>query len=151
MTVEAPPKGTMSTTITAPASPLIGHYLPEIQSLAKRGILWGVLYGVFARRYAGGCLGSDDASDAVCYTAALHPSPLVWLAMAVVFVVAIGRMSKATGTRAIKRIFLWAATAMWVIPLAVAVLSFWAFFSASPDAWVLGTPPPNVTVQIDMP
>ncbi|WP_194410660.1 hypothetical protein [Microbacterium cremeum] len=138
----------MTTTIVAPA-PLIGHYVPEIHALARRGLLWAVLYGLFARGSSGGCLAPDAAADAVCYTAVLNPSPLVWLAMAVVFVVSLGRTSKATDIVVIRRILSRAATAMWVIPLAVAGLSFWAFFASSPEAWVGGTLPPNVTVRID--
>lgn len=140
---------TTTTAVSAPP-PLIGHYVPEIQSLAKRGLLWAVLYGLFARGSAGGCLAPDAAADPVCYTAALNPSPLVWLAMAVVFVVSVGRAAKANDTVVITRILSRAATAMWVIPLAVAAVSFWAFLTSSPDAWVHGTPPPNVTVQITL-
>lgn len=137
-----------TTTAVAAPPPLIGHYVPEIRSLAKRGLLWAVLYGLFARGSAGGCLAPDPAGDSVCYTAALNPSPLVWLAMAVVFVVAVGRAAKSTDTAVITRILSRAATAMWVLPLAVAIVSIWAFFTSSPDAWVHGAPPPNVTVQI---
>lgn len=137
----------MTTTTAAPA-PLIGHYVPEIHSLAKRGLLWAVLYGLFARGSAGGCLAPDASADPICYTAALNPSPLVWFAMAVVFVVSVGRARKATDTAAITRILSRAATAMWVLPLAVAVLSVWGFLTSSPDAWVHGTPPPNVAVKI---
>ena len=135
-------------TTTAVSAPLIGHYVPEIRSLAQRGLLWAVLYGLFARASASGCLAPDAAQDAVCYTAVLNPSPTVWLAMAAVFVVSLGRAAKATDTAAITRTLSRAATAMWVLPLAVAVVSIWAFFTSSPDAWVHGTPPPNVTVQI---
>ena len=125
----------MTTTVSAP-TPLIGHYVPEVQSLAKRGLLWAVLYGLFAR------------GSSVCYTAVLGPSPIVWLAMAVVFIASLGRAAKATDTAVITRILSRAATAMWVLPLVVALLNVWAFFASSPDAWVHGTPPPNVTVQI---
>lgn len=148
MTIEPTLKGIMTTTTAAPA-PLIGHYVPEIHSLAKRGLLWAVLYGLFARGSAGGCLAPDAAADSVCYVAVLNPSPLVWLAMAAVFIVSVGRTSKATDTVAVTKILSRAATAMWAIPLAVAVLSFWAFFTSSPEVWVAGTLPPNVTVQID--
>ncbi|WP_127820237.1 hypothetical protein [Microbacterium sp. CPCC 204701] len=68
--------------------------------------------------------------------------------MAVVFVVSVGRATRATDTAVIARILSRAATAMWLLPLAVAALSFWAFFTSSPEAWVAGTPP-NVTVQVD--
>lgn len=139
----------MTTTVVSAPAPLIGHYVPEIHSLAKRGLLWAVLYGVFVRGSQGGCLAPDAAADAVCYTAVLNPSPVVWFAMAVVFIVAVGRTSKATDTVVVTRILSRTATAMWVIPLAVAVVSFWAFFTSSPEAWVAGTLPPNVTVQID--
>lgn len=139
----------MTTTVVSGPAPMIGHYVPEIHSLAKRGLLWAVLYGLFARGSAGGCLAPHAAADAVCYTAVLNPSPLVWLAMAVVFIVAVGRTSKATDTVVVTRILSRAATALCVIPLAVAVVSFWAFFASSPEAWVAGTLPPNVTVQID--
>lgn len=137
------------TTTTAAPTPLIGHYVPELHSLAKRGLLWAVLYGLFVRGSAGGCLAPDAAGDTVCYTAVLHPSPTVWLAMAAVFVIALGRAARATDTAAITRILSRAATALWVLPVAVAVLSMWAFFASSPEAWVLGTPPPNVTVHVD--
>ena len=137
----------MTTTVSAP-TPLIGHYVPEVQSLAKRGLLWAVLYGLFARGSAGGCLAPDAGGDSVCYTAVLGPSPIVWLAMAVVFIASLGRAAKATDTAVITRILSRAATAMWVLPLVVALLNVWAFFASSPDAWVHGTPPPNVTVQI---
>jgi hypothetical protein len=147
VTIEPTLKGIMTTTL-APA-PLIGHYMPEIHSLAKRGLLWAVLYGLFARGSAGGCLSSDSALDPVCYTAVLTPSPLVWLTMAVAFIVSVGRASKATDSVLVTRILSRAATAMWVIPLTVAVVSLWAFFTSSPEAWVAGTAPPNVTVHID--
>lgn len=39
---------TTTTAVSAPP-PLIGHYVPEIRSLAKRGLQWAVLYGLFAR------------------------------------------------------------------------------------------------------
>ena len=141
----------MTTTAVPAPAPLIGHYVPEIQSLAKRGLLWAVVYGVFARAGGGGCLGdgpTETAGDAVCYSVTLHPSPLVWLAMAAVFVLALGRAAKAAEPAAIRRILSRAATALWLIPVVSAVISVWTFMATTPEAWVHGTPPPNVTVQI---
>jgi hypothetical protein len=34
-------------------------------------------------------------------------------------------------------------------PLTVAVVSLWAFFTSSAEAWVAGAVPPNVTVHVD--
>ena len=126
---------------------LIGAYVPEIISLAKRGLFWAVLYGIFARGMRGGCVTSTE-SPATCYTATLDPSPLVWLAMAVVFVVALGRASRATDTAVVTRVLRRAATAMWLLPLVAAALGLATFFTADPAAWIHTTPPPSVTVQV---
>jgi len=139
----------VSTAIDSPAAParLIGAYMPEIISLAKRGLFWAVLYGLFARGSRGGCLTAADAAT-TCYTAALDPSPLVWLAMAAVFVSSLGRASRATETAVVTRVLLRAGTALWLVPLIAAVLGFAMFFTADPAAWLHTTPPPNVTVTI---
>lgn len=129
-------------------TPLIGHYLPEILSLARRGLLWAVIYGVFARASRGGCLPPTESVDPICYNATLNPSPLTWLVMALVFVVALGKAAKATSTAVISRTLRIAATAMWVLPLLAAALALTSFFTTSPEAWLNGVPPANVTVQI---
>ena len=94
--------------------------MPEIISLAKRGLFWAVLYGLFTRGSQGGCVTGTDAA-ATCYTATLDPSPVVWLAMAVVFVISLSRASRATETTVVTRVLRRAATAMWVLPLLAAV------------------------------
>ena len=150
MTSVKAPRETLepATDVRAPA--LIGHFVPEILSLAKRGLLWAVLYGVVARASAGGCLSPDAAADPVCYSVTLNPSPLVWLAMALVFVMSVARAAQAGDTGTITRVLSRAATAMWLIPAVVAVASIWSFATTSPEAWFHGTPPPNVTVQLDI-
>jgi len=130
-----------------PSAGLVGAYVPEILSLAKRGLLWAVLYGLFARGSRGGCVTGADAA-ATCYNATLDPSPLVWLAMAVVFVVAVGRASRATETAVVARVLGRAATAMWMLPLLAAIIGFATFFTADAAAWVHTTPPPSVTVAV---
>jgi hypothetical protein len=122
-------------TPTQSPTPLIGAYVPEIISLAKRGLFWAVLYGLFARGSQGGCVTATDAA-ATCYTATLEPSPVVWLAMAVVFVLSLGRVSRAADTTVVTRVLRRAATAMWVLPLLAAVIGFVVFFAADPAAWV---------------
>ena len=122
-------------TPTQTPTPLIGAYVPEIISLAKRGLFWAVLYGLFARGSQGGCVTATDAA-ATCYTATLEPSPVVWLAMAVVFVLSLGRASRAADTTVVTRVPRRAATAMWVLPLLAAVIGFVVFFAADPAAWV---------------
>lgn len=134
-------------TPTQTPTPLIGAYVPEIISLAKRGMFWAVLYGLFARGSQGGCVTATDAA-ATCYTATLEPSPVVWLAMAVVFVVSLGRASRAADTTVVTRVLRRAATAMRVLPLLAAVIGFVVFFAADPAAWVHTTPPPNVGVEV---
>ena len=134
-------------TPTQTPTPLIGAYVPEIISLAKRGLFWAVLYGLFARGSQGGCVTATDAA-ATCYTATLEPSPVVWLAMAVVFVLSLGRASRAADTTVVTRVLRRAATAMWVLPLLAAVIGFVVFFAADPTAWVHTTPPPNVGVEV---
>ena len=134
-------------TPTQTPTPLIGAYVPEIISLAKRGMFWAVLYGLFARGSQGGCVTGSDAA-ATCYTATLEPSPVVWLAMAVVFVLSLGRASRAADTTVVTRVLRRAATAMWVLPLLAAVIGFVVFFTADPAAWVHTTPPPNVGVEV---
>ena len=134
-------------TPTQTPPPLIGAYVPEIISLAKRGLFWAVLYGLFARGSQGGCVTGSDAA-ATCYTATLEPSPVVWLAMAVVFVLSLVRASRAADTTVVTRVLRRAATAMWVLPLLAAVIGFVVFFAADPAAWVHTTPPPNVGVEV---
>ncbi|HEY9306643.1 MAG TPA: hypothetical protein VIP82_02455 [Microbacterium sp.] len=134
-------------TPTPTPTPLIGAYVPEIISLAKRGLFWAVLYGLFARGSQGGCVTATDAA-ATCYTATLDPSPVVWLTMAVVFVISLGRASRATDTTIVTRVLRRAATAMWVLPVLAAVIGLVAFFTADPAVWVHTTPPPSVTVEI---
>ncbi|WP_109211379.1 MULTISPECIES: hypothetical protein [Microbacterium] len=136
-----------TTVLPAPAVPLIGQYVPEILSLARRALLWAVLYGLFTHASRGGCTTPGDAAT-ICYNATLNPSPVVWLVMAAIFVAALGRAAKATTTAAITRTLSRAATAMWVVPLLAAVLGIAMIMASSPDAWLHGTPPPNVTVQI---
>lgn len=138
----------MTASIASPASAnLAGAYLPEITSVAKRGLFWAVLYGIFARGTRSGCVTAVDAPG-MCFTATLDPSPLVWLAMAVVFVVALSRASRATETAVIARVLRRAAAAMWILPLVATVIGFVTFFTADPVAWVHTTPPPSITVQI---
>ena len=65
----------MTTAIPSTPTPTstnpVGAYVPEIISLAKRGLFWAVLYGLSAR----GCVTATDAA-ATCYTATLEPSPV---------------------------------------------------------------------------
>lgn len=139
-----------STTVASrpPAvTPLIGHYVPEILSLARRGLLWAVVYGVFARASRSGCPAPEAAVDPACYNATLNPSPLTWLVMALVFVIALGYAAKATRTAVITRTLRIAATALWAVPLLAAVLALTSFLTASPDALV-NSPLTNVTVQL---
>ncbi|MDQ7879490.1 hypothetical protein Q9R08_15970 [Microbacterium sp. QXD-8] len=139
----------MTTAIPSTLTPTnpIGAYVPEIISLAKRGLFWAVLYGLFARGSRGGCISVADAATS-CYTATLDPSPVVWLAMAVVFVVSLGRASRATDTTVVTRVLRRAATALWALPLLAAVIGLLTFFTADPAFWVHTTPPPNVSVEI---
>jgi hypothetical protein len=143
VTTAIPPTPTSTPTSTH----LIGAYMPEIISLAKRGLFWAVLYGLFTRGSQGGCVTATDAA-ATCYTATLEPSPVVWFAMAVVFVISLSRASRATETSVVVRVLRRAATAMWALPLLAAVIGLVTFFAADPAAWVHTTPPPNVTVEI---
>ena len=155
MTTAIPPTPTSTSTPTPTPTPtptststnLIGAYLPEIISLAKRGLFWAVLYGLFVRGSQGGCVTATDAA-VTCYTATLEPSPVVWLAMAVVFVISLSRTSRATETSVVTRVLRRAATAMWALPLLAAVIGLVAFFATDPAAWVHTTPPPNVSVEI---
>lgn len=133
---------------TTPTSTLIGAYVPEIISLAKRGLLWAALYGVFTHASRGGCLDPASGGDPICYTATLRPSPLTWLIMALVFVVALNRAAKAASTAKITRILSLAATAMWVVPLLAAILGVLSFVTASPETWVEGGVPSNVGFEI---
>jgi hypothetical protein len=138
-----------ATATSTPASNLSGAYLPEIISLAKRGLFWAVLYGLFTRGSQGGCVTATAAdATATCYTATLEPSPVVWFAMAVVFVISLSRASRATETSVVVHVLRRAATAMWALPLLAAVIGLVTFFAADPAAWVHTTPPPNVTVEI---
>jgi len=141
---------TSTTAVSRPpaAVPLIGHYVPEILSLARRGLVWAVLYGTFARASRGGCLPPNDSVEPVCYNATLDPSPFTWFVMALVFVIALGSAAKATRTAVINRIFRIAATALWAVPLLAAVLALAGFVTASPEALLSGLPPANVTVQL---
>ena len=141
---------TSTTAVSRPAlvMPLIGHYVPEILSLARRGLVWAVLYGTFARASRGGCLPSSESIDPVCYNATLDPSPFTWFVMALVFVIALGSAAKATRTSAINRTLRIAATALWTVPLLAAVLALTSFLTASPEALLSGLPPANVTVEI---
>jgi hypothetical protein len=136
-----------TSTSTPMSTHLIGAYMPEIISLAKRGLFWAVLYGLFTRGSQGGCVTATDAA-ATCYTATLEPSPVVWFAMAVVFVNSLSRASRATETSVVVRVLQRAATAMWALPLLAAVIGLVTFFAADPAAWVHTTPPPNVSVEI---
>jgi hypothetical protein len=138
---------TPSTPTPTPTNP-IGAYVPEIISLAKRGLFWAVLYGLFTRGSQGGCVTAIADATATCYTATLEPSPVVWFAMAVVFVISLSRASRATETSVVVRVLRRAATAMWALPLLAAVIGLVTFFAADPAAWVHTTPPPNVTVEI---
>lgn len=139
----------MTAAIATPPTPtLIGGYVPEIISLAKRGLLWAVLYGVFALGSRGGCLDPASGDDPICYTATLRPSPLTWLVMALVFVAALSRAAKATSTAKITRILSLAATAMWVVPLLAAILGVLSFVTASPETWVEGGVPANIAFRI---
>lgn len=149
MTSVKAPRETLEPATDVRAPTLIGHFVPEIISLAKRGVFWAVVYGVFARGSQGGCVTGSDAA-VTCYTATLDPSPAVWLAMAVVFVIALGRASRATDIAVVTRVLRRAATAMWALPLLAAVIGLVAFFAADPAAWFHGTPPPNVTVQVEI-
>jgi hypothetical protein len=142
----ATPSTSTPTPTPTPTNP-IGAYVPEIISLAKRGLFWAVLYGLFVRGSQGGCVTGGDAA-VTCYTATLEPSPVVWLAMAVVFVISLSRASRATETSIVTRVLRRAATAMWALPLLAAVIGLVAFFAADPAAWVHTTPPPNVSVEI---
>ena len=136
-------------TPTQTPTPLIGAYVPEIISLAKRGLFWAVLYGLFTRGSQGGCVTATAAdATATCYTATLEPSPVVWFAMAVVFVISLSRASRATETSVVVRVLRRAATAMWALPLLAAVIGLVTFFAADPAAWVHTTPPPNVGVEV---
>ncbi|MEV5069326.1 hypothetical protein MRBLMI12_000898 [Microbacterium sp. LMI12-1-1.1] len=145
MTTAIPPTPTSIPTPTS-TNP-VGAYVPEIISLAKRGLFWAVLYGLFARGSQGGCVTATDAA-ATCYTATLEPSPVVWLAMAIVFIISLSRAFRATETAVVTRVLRRAATAMWALPLLAAVIGLVAFFAADPAAWVHTTPPPNVSVEI---
>ncbi|MFB7892652.1 hypothetical protein ACFC1I_10685 [Microbacterium sp. NPDC056044] len=137
----------MTTTATPTPTPLAGAYMPEILSLAKRGLFWAILYGLFARGVRGGCLTPADGAT-TCYTATLDPSPLVWLAMAVIFVISLGRASRATETTVVSRVLRRAATAMWLLPLVAAAIGLVTFFTADPAAWADTPPPPNVRYEI---
>jgi hypothetical protein len=141
---------TSTTAVSRPtaAMPLIGHYVPEILALARRGLVWAVVYGTFARASRSGCVPPDAAVDPVCYNATLEPSPFTWFVMALVFVVALGSAAKATRTEVISRTLRIAATALWAVPLVAAVLALASFVTASPEALLSGLPPANVTVQI---
>ena len=138
----------MTTATAAPPTNLIGAYVPEIISLAQRGLLWAVLYGVLALASSGGCLDPASGGDLICYTATLRPSPLTWLVMAFVFVIAVSRAAKATTTAQISRILRIAATALWVVPLLAAVLGVMSFMTASPESWLDGGVPANVDFRI---
>ncbi|WP_203580203.1 hypothetical protein [Microbacterium hibisci] len=138
---------TSPTVLPAATVPLVGHFVPEILSLARRGLLWAALYGAFTHASRGGCTTTAEAAT-TCYNATLHPSSVVWLAMSIVFVVSVGRAAKATTAAAITRILSRAAAAMWVIPLLAAVLGIATFLTAAPDAWLHGTPPPHISVEI---
>ena len=136
--------------IRPPATmPLIGHYAPEVLSLARRGLVWAVLYGTFARASRGGCLSPSETVDPVCYNATLDPSPFTWFVMALVFVIALGSATKATRTAVISRTLRIAATALWAVPLLAAVLALTSFLTASPEALLSGLGPANMTVQIN--
>jgi hypothetical protein len=141
---------TSTTTVSRPpaAMPLIGHYVPEILSLSRRGLVWAVLYGTFARASRGGCLPPAETVDPVCYTATLDPSPFTWFVMALVFVIALGSAAKTTRTAVISRTLRIAATALWTVPLLAAVLALTGFLTASPEALLSGLAPANVTVQV---
>jgi len=138
----------VTTATAAPPTNLIGAYVPEIISLAQRGLLWAVLYGVLALASSGGCLDPASGGDQICYTATLRPSPLTWLVMAFVFVIAVSRAAKATTTAQISRILRIAATALWVVPLLAAVLGVMSFMTASPESWLDGGVPANVDFRI---
>ena len=138
----------MITATAPPPTDLVGAYLPEIVSLAKRGLLWAVLYGMLTLASSGGCLGSASGGDQICYTATLRPSPLTWLVMALVFVIALSRAAKATTTAQITRILRIAATALWVVPLVASVLGIGSFITASPDAWLDGGVPAGIDFRI---
>ncbi|MFE5408453.1 hypothetical protein [Microbacterium sp. NPDC056569] len=139
---------TAATVATPVSASLVGAYVPEIISLAKRGLLWAFLYGVLTLASRGGCLDPASGGDPVCYTATLRPSPLTWFVMALVFVVALSRAAKATSTAQISRILSLAATALWVVPLLAAVLGVVSFMSSGPEAWLDGGVPVNIDFQI---
>lgn len=115
---------------------------------------------MFARASRGGCapLVEDQWGDPataptdemVCYTASLGPSPLAWLVMAAVFVIALGRVRRATEVSEVSRTLLWTSRAMPLIALGGAVLGFWWFFSLSESMFVSGTFAPFVEVTIDV-
>ncbi|MFK4837971.1 hypothetical protein ACI3KY_19750 [Microbacterium sp. ZW T2_14] len=132
---------TSTTAASSPPAvmPLIGHYFPEILSLARRGLVWAVLYGAFARASRGGCLPASESVEPVCYNATLGPSPLTWFLMALVFVVALGSAAKATRTAVINRTLRIAATALWAVPLLAALLALASFLTASPDTLTHGS------------
>lgn len=139
--------------------PVAAWFLPEVHAIAKRGLLWAVLYGLFARGSRGGCTILtdgvwDDAAAAptetVCYTATLGPSPLVWLAMAVVFVVALGRVQRTADAPSVSRTLLRTSRALPLIALGSAVIGFWWFFTLPESAFVSGAFAPWVDVTVDV-
>lgn len=135
-------------------APLAGEYLPEIHALARRALLWAVLYGLFARGSRGGCVAlPDDVGSAVatgetCFTAALGPSPLVWLVMAAVFVFGIGRVLKLDDPTRIAQVLSRVAWAMPLIAMAAFAAGCVWFFTASHADLIGGVVVPWVTVDI---
>ncbi|MET0296736.1 MAG: hypothetical protein ABW024_04995 [Microbacterium sp.] len=147
----------MTTPDRITSAPLAGEFLPEIHALARRALLWAVLYGVFARASRGGCTALPDdrsvavaSGDPLCFSAAMGPAPLVWLVMALVFVIGIGRVLTFDDPRRIARVLSGIA---WAMPIIVAVAfaagCVW-FFTASHADLAAGIVVPWVTVDIDV-
>jgi amino acid transporter len=141
------------TTLERSTVPVAGRFLPEIRQLAWRGVVWAVVYGLFARGSRGGCVDLESAPrpgvEQDCFEAVVSPSPLVWLVMAVVFVVALSRSMRKTDARDVARVFTIASWMLFLIPIIVGGLTLWWFLATPPDAFLDGYTPPFIDVRLD--
>ncbi|MDQ0727233.1 hypothetical protein [Microbacterium sp. W4I20] len=80
----------------------------------------------------GACVdGADTGGDSYCVTLTLGPSPLVYVAIALIVLLALGRVMKATDERAALRTLDRAALIVIVLVVAASVIS-WVWFGMIP-------------------
>lgn len=155
---------TVSTRVLAMSRTPGGEVLVLIRRLAATGLLAGVGYSMFSTASQGRCpggithdgsfidrLGNPTDVAPSCIEMTLRPSPVVYLVLALIVVVAVSRATRAESEAAALRTLSWAGLTVILAAVVAVVLAQLSFISIPLEDWDgTGLPPIPDWLAVDV-